>query len=89
MQEKPDNVPAACSLCGKAASEIIVLTSVEMDINSQYIREDGLLENMNGLRKHTRECFCEECFSLFTDKISALVTERQNAAAEIKLKTNV
>jgi hypothetical protein len=70
---------SACSLCGKIKEDILIITSVDMDIHSRYLREDGALENMNGLRKQTREYFCEECFNAFVDKMSSFVSERQAA----------
>lgn len=70
----------ACSLCKKPIEDILILTKVDMDVHSQYHREDGILEDMNGLRKQTREFFCENCFNLFVDKIDTFIKSKPQKA---------
>ncbi|GBR73262.1 hypothetical protein NO1_0674 [Candidatus Termititenax aidoneus] len=72
----PWNDLQSCTLCGKPLRDILVLTKVSMDLHSRYYREDGVFENMNGLKKATSEYLCEECFKVFVDKLEAFSTER-------------
>jgi hypothetical protein len=67
----------SCTLCGKPRKDILILTEVAMEVHSRYQREDGIFENMNGLRKQTREYLCEDCFQSFVDKFTAIAAERR------------
>ena len=76
MPSDLDNVQN-CSLCGKSASQISILTEITLSLHSYYHRADNAYETMNGLRKENTEYFCEDCFQLFVEKWTSFCQEQQ------------
>ncbi len=71
-----DKKNAGCTVCSKKIKDIKVLVEVQLEMFGRYVREDGVLEDMNGLWKKTRENFCEECFNKYTEMLESFYKSR-------------
>ena len=64
-----------CSICGKQFIDSKIITELNLEIYPRYVREDGELEDMNGLWRKTSEFFCDDCFQKYTDVLQNFYQE--------------
>lgn len=79
-----ENNSKGCSVCGKKSKDITLLVEVQLEMFPRYLRADGETEDLNGLWKHTREYFCEECFADYSDVLTRFYDSKINKIKKSK-----
>ena len=60
-----------CTRCDKDFKDFIV--DVQMNISTNRIKDNGILEGLPNLSQSSREVLCTECFQLFADNLSEIM----------------
>jgi hypothetical protein len=68
-----------CTVCGCKQEKAHVLTEIQLEVISKYLREDGTPEDMNGLWRKTREFLCENCFKDYARVLSDFYAAHQKS----------